>query len=354
MQTPTFNYEWQFQRHVETLADELGWELRHVPSVAYEAAKYAGSYIPAGYPDLDLTYYKEGQDKPIILLAELKMNDPAKSKLRAEQEDYLKRYAHTIPCFLWRPKNLKWIESILKYGPSEPTGDIIEEENSPPLSTELLIPDADKQAVIKNTKSGSREQRELPGGLEDLSLQDVQSIVNSFILTIRRTSFSPGNLAELRRMNPDSPGTASAYWRLMADENLLGNPISERKWALILHGIALMTPRASDANRNRTAHDENIPVGRALFRGGEDSGRDSGFYSESRLNRLLTAQGPILRTLLARMFRMLAAANQSFDWHEMAWLILNEDDEERFEMARRRIASEYYQAERRSAQTETE
>ena len=354
MQTPIFRYEWEFQRHVETLADELGWELRHVPPVAYEAAKYAGSYIPAGYPDLDLTYYKEGQDKPIILLAELKMDDPTKSKLRAEQEAYLKRYAHTIPCFLWRPKILEWIKSILKYGPSEPTGGIIEEETSPPLGTDSLIPDTDKQAVIKNTISGSRSQRELPGGLEDLSFQDVQSIVNSFILTIRRTSFSAGNLAELRRMNPDSPGTASAYWRLMADESLLGNLTFERKWALILHGIALMTPTSSDASRNRTAHDENMPVGRALFLGGDTSGRDSGFYSESRLNRFLTARGPILRTLLARMFRMLAAANQSFDWHEMAWLILNEDDEDRFEMARRSIASAYYRAERRGTRTETE
>ena len=32
------------------------------------------------------------------------------------------------------------------------------------------------------------------------------------------------------------------------------------------------------------------------------------FYSEARLNRLLTADGPMLRTLLARMFRMLTAS----------------------------------------------
>ena len=91
-------------------------------------------------------------------------------------------------------------------------------------------------------------------------------------------------------------------------------------------------------------------MGWALFLGGEVR-RAKGLYSETRFNRLLTARGPMLRTLLARMFRMLAAANVSFNWREMARFILNEgDDEEAAEQARRRMARAYYQAERRSAQ----
>ena len=164
---------------------------------------------------------------------------------------------------------------------------------------------------------------------------------------------SRGDMAGLRRMDPDQPGTTAAYWRLMADKDLLGNPIVERKWALILHGIALMTPRAGDEGGSRTAHDGFMPVGRALFFGGDASRRERGYYSELRLNRLLTARGPMLRTLLARMFRMMSAADQVFNWREMARFILSEDyNEEQFEMARRRIASEYYQAERHSATTE--
>ena len=58
----------------------------------------------------------------------------------------------------------------------------------------------------------------------------------------------------------------------------------------------------------------------------------------------------MLRTLLARMFRMLASADVSFNWREMSRFILNEDNEKAAERARRRIASEYYQAERRSSQ----
>ena len=58
----------------------------------------------------------------------------------------------------------------------------------------------------------------------------------------------------------------------------------------------------------------------------------------------------MLRTLLARMFRMLASANVSFNWREMAQFVLNEGyDDVAAEQARRRIARDYYQAERRNA-----
>ena len=157
-----------------------------------------------------------------------------------------------------------------------------------------------------------------------------------------------GDLAELRRMDPEAPDKA-VFWRLMAAQGLLGDPDLERKWALILHGIALMTPRTGGDGNSRTAHNGYDPVGRALYLGGDDR-RENGFYSESRLNRLLTARGPMLRTLLARMFRMLAAAGVSFNWREMAQFILTDGyGEEAVEEARRRIARAYYQAGRRNA-----
>ena len=176
-------------------------------------------------------------------------------------------------------------------------------------------------------------------------------IAFGFAGQIAGENFQRGDLAQLRRMDPDAPD-AAAYWRLMADRDLLGNPAWEAKWALILHGIALMTRTAGSEVASRTANDGQIPVGRALFLGGDSGRRESGYYSESRLNRLLTARGPILRTLLTRMFRMMAAANQPFNWSEMARFILYEGhSEEQSEQARRRIASAYYQAERRSTQS---
>ena len=163
--------------------------------------------------------------------------------------------------------------------------------------------------------------------------------------------YDRGGLAGLRRMDPDDPDTA-AFWRLMAGEELLGNPIIERKWGLILHGIALMTRTAGGEDvASRSAHNGGMPIGRALFLGGE-SQRATAFYSESRLNRLLTARDDMLRVLLTRMFRMLAAEGVSFDWREMAPFILNEGyDEDRTEVGRRRIARDYYQTARRNSQS---
>ncbi len=156
--------------------------------------------------------------------------------------------------------------------------------------------------------------------------------------------FPRGDLAALRRMNPDAPD-AAAFWRLMARANVSANPAVERKWALVVHGIAIMTRTADADPASRSAHQRNASIGRALYHGG-DPARTSAFYSPSRLNRLLTARGPILRTLLARMFRMVAAADQRFDWYQMALLVLNEGhDEQRADKIRRHIARDYFQAE---------
>ena len=164
--------------------------------------------------------------------------------------------------------------------------------------------------------------------------------------SMARDGFGRRDLAELRRMDPDAPD-AAAFWRLLAQHDLLGSPVVESKWALILHGIALMT----NTSQNQSAHSGSMRVGRALYLGGEDH-RDSGFFSETRLNRLLTARGPMMRTLLARMFRMMGTG-RPFDWREMARLILNDGyREDRAENARRQIARAYYAAERRSTQSQ--
>ena len=162
---------------------------------------------------------------------------------------------------------------------------------------------------------------------------------------LARPSFPRGDLAALRRMSP--PATdVPAFWRLAAQHGLLGGTVLERKWALIMHGIALMTPTAD----GRTAHNPKRSVGSALYLGGEPS-RTTGFYSETRLNRLLTARGTTLQTLLTRMFRMLASADASFDWREMArFILLHGYDEQRAEQSRSRVARAYYREERRQAQ----
>ena len=176
-----------------------------------------------------------------------------------------------------------------------------------------------------------------------------------------RADFTPGDLADLRRMNPDEPDTA-AFWRLMARRGLLDNRYGlevEQKWGLILHGIALMTPTAgrempADSNGYRpSAHNPTVPVGQALYQGGEPNRGERPFYSETRLNRLLTARDEMFRALAARAFRMLGRVGQPFNWRQMAILILNEDND-RGEGIRRRIARSYYQSQRRSSQATDE
>ena len=172
-------------------------------------------------------------------------------------------------------------------------------------------------------------------------------IAVSFAFQLARQNFPRGGLAELRRMNPDSPDKP-VFWRLLAEQDLTGNAKRESKWALIIHGIALMTPR-NPTGGHASAHDGRTPVGQALYLGAEPQ-RSTAYYSEARLNRLLTARGPMLRTLLTRMFRMLSGAGVAFNWWEMAHFILVSDTNERAaEAALRRIARAYYRAERRSA-----
>ena len=174
-----------------------------------------------------------------------------------------------------------------------------------------------------------------------------------FARQIAQEGFRPGDLAELRRMDPnlvDSPTLIG----LMAQGDLFGSPEVERKWALILHGIALMTPRGSKRGGARTAHDGGMPVGRALYLGGETT-REQGFYSETRLKRLLASRGEMTRTLLARAFRMLAAADVKFSWREMANFIHSDGFNGRdAEWRRHRIARDYFQAQYRSRPDTTE
>lgn len=171
---------------------------------------------------------------------------------------------------------------------------------------------------------------------------------------LARPDFTRGELAELRRMDPDEPD-AAAFWRLLSRFDQTGSDDWERRWGLVLHGLALMTPASSDDGTGDaprpSAHDPTVPVGLALFQGGVP-GRTRAFYSESRLNRLLTSRGPMTRVLLARLFRMLAGANQPFNWRQMATLILSDGRyEEQAERVRRQIARTYYQAERRASQS---
>ena len=159
---------------------------------------------------------------------------------------------------------------------------------------------------------------------------------------LARQDFPRGDLAALRRMSP-ATAVSPPFWRLAARHDLLRGRIVERKWALVIHGMALMTPTSGGGS----AHNPTRSVGAALYLG-NDSHRTSALYSEARLSRLLNARETMLHTLLTRMFRMLASAGVSFDWREMARFIMYDGfNAARAEEARRSIARSYYREEYR-------
>ena len=174
-----------------------------------------------------------------------------------------------------------------------------------------------------------------------------ENLAPDYARKMAQAAFRLGDLADLRRMDPDGDRPA-VFWRLLAENNLLGHgqraESMESRWALIIHGIALMTPTSAENTATRTAHDREVPVGRALH---------EAKYSEMRFNQLLAARDDMLRKLLARTFRMMSTNDKAFDWREMARFILNEgNDEEKAERSRRRLARSYYTAQQRDKKSE--
>ena len=315
MTTQSFRNEWDFNQAVQALAMQHGWEEPfHIPAVAYQAAADSRHRIPAGFPDLMLRYHNEKGDTTVIV-AELKRDDEETSFVSKPQRRFLEDLAQHIPAFIWRPRDWDYIERVLREGPPDVTGEII--EPSPRIV---------------------RSKEWLP------TKQSIDAIAYRLVSDIASPSFPGGDLAGLRRMKPEEPDTP-AFYQIMAHRGLLRNENLETRWALIVNGIALMTP---------TAHDGRTPVGEALFNGG-DSGRTNAFYSDLRLNRLLAAQSSVFVALMTQLFRMMSTAGQPFDWREMAAFILSEGiNEEEAEKSRRRIARSYYGTEYRKSPSRTE
>ena len=305
-----FSSERDFTNAVIEIAKETGWEAFHIPAGVYQQEH---RMLSPGFPDLFLRY-RDTENRSTCLVAELKTNDIQNSNLSEEQRRFLEDLAAYMPTFLWRYRDWDYIVNVLQNGPPPATGQIIE------------------PSLHQGFRSGNDTW--LP------PKNDIDSIVLRLVRDLNDPHFNRGSLAELRKINLDAPDKAD-FWRLMGTTELLPHltPVEETKWALVVCGIALMTPNA---------HDSFSPVGKALFEGG-DSNRRQAFYSPLRFNRLLMARGSTLRTLLIQMFRMMRVANQPFDWVEMASFILTDSDAtSSMTDGRLKIARDYYQAEYRS------
>lgn len=313
---PAFRDEYDFMEAVRIEAQEMAWEWFHIPSKEYAtAAQESNRSIPSGFPDL-LLRRRDIKGNCDFIVAELKTDSGIVTE---PQRRFLEDFAKIAPTFVLRCKDWDYIVKILKNGPPDTNGEVIEPslEPVPPVirSREWLLSEPAQNAIVYKIT-------------EELKAWD----------------FPRGDLAELRRMKlGDTP--PGAFWRIMVQRGLLGKIKArevERRWALVVHGIALMTPNA---------HDWNTSIGKALYEGGE-SGRKNAFYHDLRLARLLAARGAMFESLLTQLFRMMGNAGQPFDWRKMATLILcEESNPEKAEEVRVDIAKSYYETEYRNSPT---
>lgn len=149
---------------------------------------------------------------------------------------------------------------------------------------------------------------------------------------------SPGDLAELRRLDPEQPFAPSLFKVLalhLEDTGYLpedgpARDEAERCFAAILAGLAHLGP----------FHQPGRPLGMALASAGA---------SELRLVRLLRHHAGALRSTAILMARYLAARGEPTDFTDMARLLLS-DGRDHAQAVRRQIARDYY---RTRAGTET-
>ncbi len=144
---------------------------------------------------------------------------------------------------------------------------------------------------------------------------------------------SPGDLAELRRLRPEEPASP-AFWKLCAAYLSSWLPSggsrdeAERRWAAVLGALAHL----------RGLHRPDHPLGRALAEVG---------LSEMRLLRLLRARDAALYDVVRGVVHYLAQKGEPADLSQLADLLLDQDGD-RAETIRRRIARDFYAVDERA------
>ena len=186
---------------------------------------------------------------------------------------------------------------------------------------------------------------------------------------------STGQLASLRRSYSVRP--PAFYWVLARLYSHMGyQPSSnkkleaktEEKWWLLVHLLAVLTPRgvsdrrikteeaqpALEKHESATDDDEieaaeekpvkknKVSLGKALFYCGDKDAKQPGF-SEARLVRLLESKDKQFEDLLVRMCRLLNAKQQQFDKEELAGLVIHRQvGTKAYERTRQKIVRDYY------------
>jgi len=164
--------------------------------------------------------------------------------------------------------------------------------------------------------------------------ESLASLIGKVATAIDR-SLSPGDVAALRRLDPRDPADP-AFWKVCAGwlgaalppEGGPSRDEAERRWATILAAMAITAGQ----------HDPRRHAGAALAEAG---------LSDLRFVRLLRARGDGLSDVLRTAAQFLASKAASFDWRDLALLVLSDgraDEED----VRRHLARSFYQHERKT------
>ncbi len=147
--------------------------------------------------------------------------------------------------------------------------------------------------------------------------------------------FSRGDVAELRRLQPDDASCA-AFWKVCATRLATLLPgdersrvVAERKWAVILRAMAEL----------EGLHASGARLGVALATAG---------VTEARVLRLLRARAELLEDAVRHVAHQLASRATPSDQSEFALLVLSERSESWAEIVRRQIARDFYGANTKS------
>lgn len=176
--------------------------------------------------------------------------------------------------------------------------------------------------------NGTQSDEAAPTSTEPSTDHGLSSTVHAIASYLNRDEYeggiSTGDLAQLRRIDPDEPYTP-ALWRILLeyvpdDDKLSGE--RERRWAILLMAMATCAG----------LHDPSTDFGTALAEAG---------WSELRFVRLLEARGDSLDKQLRRLAQYLASKDQPANWADAAWLLFVQEGEHAAD-TRQRIARSYY------------
>lgn len=160
----------------------------------------------------------------------------------------------------------------------------------------------------------------------------LSSVIHTIARSMRHQTISSGDLAALRRLQPDEPGDA-AFWKILTSviepAGLLPNSgplrdMVERQWAVLLNALAIAGGQ----------HASDVRLGSALA---------DAELSELRFVRLMRARGSALENEVRAIARVLASKALSANWVEVTQLLRHQEDNGS-ERWRRRIARDYYRA----------